>query len=223
MPSDPVLIAIDGPSGVGKSTIAARVASELDLPYLETGAMYRALGWQLLRTGIDPTDREAVEAVAREIDLELIEGKGNRAIVLLDGQPLDSNIRSPAVSEATSLASSHPGVRREMVERQRSFAHGRGAVLEGRDIGTRVFPDTPFKFFLTAPQDVRVERRIKQLAKIEADQLDRENIEAEVEARDDRDRGREESPLTMNESYTLLDTGDLTIDEVVERIASAIR
>ncbi len=223
MPSDPVLIAIDGPSGVGKSTIAARVASELDLPYLETGAMYRALGWQLLRTGIDPTDREAVEAMAREIDLELIEGEGNRAIVLLDGQPLDSNIRSPAVSEATSLASSHPGVRREMVERQRSFAHGRGAVLEGRDIGTRVFPDTPFKFFLTAPQDVRVERRIKQLAEIEADQLDRENIEAEVEARDDRDRGREESPLTMNESYTLLDTGDLTIDEVVERIASAIR
>jgi cytidylate kinase len=223
MPSDPVLIAIDGPSGVGKSTIAARVARELDLPYLETGAMYRALGWQLMKAGIDPTDREAVERMATEIDLELAEGEGNRAIVLLDGQPLDSNIRSPAVSEATSHASSHPGVRREMVERQRLFAYGRGAVLEGRDIGTRVFPDTPFKFFLTAPQDIRIERRIKQLAGIAADSLDREKIKVEVEARDERDRRREESPLTMNDSYTILDTGDLAIDEVVERIVGAVR
>jgi cytidylate kinase len=222
MPTESIVIAIDGPSGVGKSTIAARVAQELDLPYLETGAMYRALGWQSLKKGIDPTDREAVEELARGLDLELAEAGGSRATVLLDGMSLDSTIRTPAVSEATSHASSHPGVRREMVERQRKFANQRGAVLEGRDIGTRVFPDTPYKFFLTAPREVRVARRLKQLEAAGRYPLDRETIDAEVAARDQRDQQREESPLMVDDTYIVLDTGDLSIDEAVERIVASV-
>ncbi len=223
MPTDPVLIAIDGPSGVGKSTIAARVAQELGLPYLETGAMYRALGWQVLKKGIDPNDRQAVEELARGLDLELEAKFGDRATILLDGMPLDSTIRAPAVSEATSHASSHPGVRREMVERQRTFANRRGAVLEGRDIGTRVFPHTPYKFFLTAPREIRVARRMKQLEAVATRPLDREAIETEVAARDERDQAREESPLMLDDTYTVLDTGDLSIEEAVEAIVASVR
>ena len=217
-----VLIAIDGPSGVGKSTIASRVAQQLDLPYLETGAMYRALGWKLLRLGIDPADRDAVESLARELDLELAQGDNHRAEVLLDGEPLSPEVRSPAVSEATSMASSHPGVRKEMVARQRRFATTSGAILEGRDIGTRVFPQTPYKFFLTAPREVRVERRLKQLEGVDGEAVDTSAIEAEVEARDQRDRDREESPLRMDSSYIVLDTGELSIEEVVARIVETV-
>ena len=222
MGSKALLIAIDGPSGVGKSTIAERVAARLDLPFLETGAMYRALGWKLIQLGVDPGNRCDVERVAEELDLELAEGPKPRVEILLDGDALGPEVRTPAVSDATSRASSHPGVRREMVRRQRQFARDRGAVLEGRDIGTRVFPETPFKFFLTASADVRVERRMKQLATLAEAKLDRESIESEVAARDHRDRNREESPLRMDPSYTVLDTGELSIEETVARIIESI-
>ena len=223
MRNRPLLIAIDGPSGVGKSTIAAEVARRLDLPYLETGAMYRALGWQLLQAGISPSDREKVEQFARRLAIDIVESGNNRAQVLLNGETLAGSLRAPEVSEATSVASSHPGVRREMVERQRSFASARGAVLEGRDIGSKVFPETPYKFFLTAPQEVRVARRVNQLQQVGADSLDIGAIEAEVEHRDERDRQREESPLTMDDSYTVLDTSQLSVEQAVSTIVSAVR
>ena len=223
MASESPVVAIDGPSGVGKSTIAEQVAARLDLPYLETGAMYRALGWKVLQLGIDPTDREAVEELAVKIDLEIAPGPGHRALVHLDGRPLVADVRSPAVSEATSQASVHPGVRREMVMRQRAFAHCQGAVLEGRDIGSRVFPDTPFKFFLTASPEIRIARRLKQLAISGESGVDRDQIATEVLARDERDQTRDDSPLKMDASYTVLDTGKLSIDEAVEAIVAAIR
>lgn len=222
MAREPLLIAIDGPSGVGKSTIAEEVAARLNLPFLETGAMYRALGWKLLQLGIDPDDRRGVERVAEELDLELVKGRGAKVEILLDGSPLGPEVRSPAISDMTSRASSHPRVRREMVRRQREFARKRGAVLEGRDIGTRVFPDTPYKFFLTASTEVRVARRVKQLAALPEAELDREAIETEVAERDARDRSRPESPLRMDSSYTVLDTGNLSIEETVARIVGAI-
>ena len=222
MASKRPVVAIDGPSGVGKSTIAERVAARLDLPYLETGAMYRALGWKLLQLSIDPTDREAVEELAANIDLEVKQGIDHRAVILLDGRPLDAGIRSPAVSEATSQASVHPGVRREMVARQRGFARAQGAVLEGRDIGSQVFPDTPFKFFLTASPEIRIARRMQQLEDLGESAIDREQIATEVSARDERDRTRVDSPLKVDASYTVLDTGRLSVDDAVDAIVSAI-
>ena len=219
---DRSVIAIDGPSGVGKSTIAGRLAQRLGLPYLETGAMYRALAWKVLEGGVDPEDRHRVETLANDLELELRENSDGRVEIRLDNEPLDDRIRAPRVSQVTSMISSHPGVRRAMVKRQRDFAQRRGAVMEGRDIGTRVFPNTRFKFFLTAPLQVRVDRRLQQLRTTAHTELSREAIEAEVEGRDLRDRERADSPLTMDESYTVVDTGELTVVEAVDLIARKV-
>lgn len=216
------VVAIDGPSGVGKSTIAGLVAKRLGLPYLDTGAMYRALGWKALAEGVDPSNRSAVEALAENLDLELVEFEDGRVEIRLDDRPLDDRIRVPEVSEITSLISSYGGVRRAMVRRQRDFARRRGAVVEGRDIGTRVFPGSNLKFFLTAPLAVRVGRRLRQLRAAGGEQLSRAAIEAEVAGRDRRDRRRADSPLTMDESYTIIDTGQLSVQEAVELIVDVV-
>jgi len=221
--STAIVIAIDGPSGVGKSTIAREVARRLQLPYLETGAMYRALGWKILQADIDPQDREEVERAAQELDLQLSVGSDGSVAVLLDGQPLDSRVRQPEVSEITSQTSSYPGVRRGMVSLQRRLALEKGAVMEGRDIGTQVFPDSPFKYFLTAPLEVRVERRLQQLEESGANHLSRDQIEAEVAHRDERDTQREDSPLTVNESYTVVDTDKKSVAQAVDLIVSDVK
>ena len=144
------------------------------------------------------------------------------SLELLDGEPLDSRVRRPVVSEITSQTSSYPGVRRGMVLLQRRLGLEKGAVMEGRDIGTRVFPDTPFKYFLTAPQEVRVERRLQQLRKSGATELSRDQIEAEVAQRDERDIQRQDSPLRMDESYTELDTAQLSVEQAVDLIVGDV-
>lgn len=222
MSSAAVVVAIDGPSGVGKSTIAREVARRLRLPCLETGAMYRALGWKILRAGIDPDDQRRVVRVAQDLDLELSVGPDGDVIVLLDGDPLDVRVRRPEVSEVTSQTSSYSGVRQGMVSLQRRLALEHGAVMEGRDIGTQVFPDTPFKYFLTAPQDVRVERRLQQLRVSGAKELSRAQIEAEVAQRDERDTQREDSPLRVDASYIVLDTAQMSVDQAVDRIVGDV-
>jgi cytidylate kinase len=218
-----IVVAIDGPSGVGKSTIASEVARRLRLPYLETGAMYRALGWKILQTGTDPRDRQQVETVAEGLDLRLSSRPDGSVVVLLDGEPLNSRVRRPEVSAITSLTSSYPGVRRRMVALQRILAFERGAVMEGRDIGTQVFPDTPYKFFLIAPHEVRVERRLRQLETSGSAEVSREEIEAEILERDQRDTQRRNSPLTMNDSYTILDTDELSVRQAVDVIVDQVR
>lgn len=215
------LVAIDGPSGVGKGTTARRLAKRLNLPYIDTGAMYRALALAILDAGVDPRDEEAALAVIETANVELVPRQGKLEVVL-DGEPVEERIRTPRVGEASSVVSAYPPVRRRMVELQRRVGERYGGVMEGRDIGTRVFPDTPFKFFLDADLDVRVERRLLQMDEKGQD-VSEEEIRAEMTARDERDRTREDSPLTCDETYEPVDTSDLSIDEVVERMERSIR
>lgn len=222
MTADTIIVAIDGPSGVGKSTVAKAVASRLGLPYLETGAMYRALGWKIYQERIDPEDRSRVEEAAGNLDLDLREAEDGSIEVLLGGHGLDAGVRQPRVSEITSLTSSYPAVRHRMVDLQRRFGRSRGAVMEGRDIGTRVFPDTPHKYFLMAPLAVRVERRIRQLEQSGRTDLSPAAIETEVAERDRRDSERQESPLKLDSSYTVIDTANLSADEAADLIVASV-
>lgn len=215
------IVAIDGPSGVGKSTAARMLAARLDVPYLETGAMYRALGLKALAAGIDPDDSEAVGNLLGELDLDVDFTADNEIIVLLDGRDVRRDIRGVEVSNATSRVSVHPAVRQFMVQLQRDWSLRRGAVVEGRDIGTRVFPDTPFKFFFEAAPEVRAARRFEQLRQA-GDAPSLAEVERQVRERDVRDSTRTESPLRRDDSYVVIDTGLAGPEEVVDQMLRVI-
>lgn len=219
--TEPLIVAIDGPSGVGKSTAARRLAQRLGVPFMDTGAMYRAIGLKVLENGIDPNDRDAVVAISEASDVRLGRKDDGTFEVLLDGQSVEPRIRTPEVGEATSTISIYPEVRRRMVALQREAATHFGAVLEGRDIGTRVFPGTPHKFFLDAHSDVRYRRRFDELTAA-GRAVTYDQVVTEITSRDHRDSTREDSPLTRDESYTFIDTSDATVDEVVERMAREV-
>jgi len=215
-----LIVAIDGPSGVGKSTTSKLVARALDLPHIDTGAMYRAIGLAALRTGIDLRDAAGLETLASHAQIAFEPGDPPR--VLLDDEDITPLIRTPEISMAASHVSAVSAVRRVLVELQQQLGRRSGGVLEGRDIGTKVFPETPHKFFLTARPEVRARRRYAELmAKGEA--ADFETVLAESIARDEQDSTRADSPLTFDETYTVVDTSDLTIAEVVDAIVGAVR
>lgn len=220
-PVAPIVVAIDGPAGAGKSTVARQLAARLGVPYLDTGAMYRAIGLAVLEAGLDPHDRPAAEAVAARVDVSLARRGDGSFEVLLEGAPVEDRIRTQAVGEAASSVAAHPGVRQVLVARQQETARRFGGVLEGRDIGTRVFPDTPHKFFLDAHPEVRSRRRFEQLAGTGRAAV-YEEVADELARRDQRDRSRDDSPLTYDSSYIVLDATDLTIDEVVEAMARRV-
>lgn len=217
-----LVIAIDGPSGVGKSTVARGVAERLGVPYLETGAMYRALGLEVVERGVPSADRSAVEALAAGLELDLRRTDDGAFEILVRGEPVGIRIYGLEVTEVTSQVSAYPGVRHRMRELQRACAGAHGGVLEGRDIGTRVVPETPFKFFLTAEPAIRAQRRWLQLSEAGAEGLDVAEIEREVRARDERDSNRDDSPLRYDETYRVIDTGELSVAEVIDEIVAEV-
>ncbi len=216
----PLIVAIDGPSGVGKSTTAKRVAKELHIPHIDTGAMYRAIGLKALREEIDTHDAAELEPMAEKTRIEFVPGDPPR--VILDGEDVTTLLRTPDISMAASDVSSIPGVRRVLVRLQQQLGRKSGGVLEGRDIGTVVFPDTPYKFFLTASARVRAERRYHELVAKGAE-ADLDDTLARMAERDKQDSTRADSPLKYDESYTLIDTSDLTIPQVVQEIVDTVR
>jgi cytidylate kinase len=204
-----MIIAIDGPSGSGKSTLGRMLARALNLLYIDTGSMYRAVALAVIDSHLDPGDTEAVAALANDIEIDL-EGDPDTLHVLLDGRDVTDQIRTENVTEMSSVISTIPGVRRAMVERQRAMGR-RGAVLNGRDIGTVVFPDADIKFFLTAVPQERAERRFKEDQTSSATLAD---TLAEMIERDRRDSTRADSPLKVADDAIVVDSTGKTIEEV---------
>jgi cytidylate kinase len=215
-----MIIAIDGPSGAGKSTLGRRLARALDLLYIDTGAMYRAVALAVLNSGVSTMDAESVAAVAGRARVEL-EGDPDSLQVLLDGRDVSSEIRNEDVTHTSSVISAIPEVRRILVERQREMGRRGGVVLEGRDIGTVVFPNADFKFFLTAGPEARAARRYEEDRLRERDATYEETL-ADINARDLRDSTREDSPLSIAPDAIVIDSTELSIDEVFERMMAEI-
>ncbi len=217
------VVAIDGPSGVGKSTVGRLLAARLGLPHLDTGAMYRAVGLAARRRGIalPIAEPDLVGAIADAADVR-ITGEGTDARTFLDGEDVSAAIRTPEISLYASAVSAVPRVRRRLAALQREMALAGGGVLEGRDIGTHVVPETPHKFFLTARPDVRAERRCRELAAKGTPQPF-ETVLAEQIARDTADSTRADSPLVKTPGHVEVDTSAMTIDEVVDALERAVR
>lgn len=214
-----IIVAIDGPAGAGKSTIARAVAGKLGFLYLDTGAMYRVVGLVALRENIDLADAPRLTAIAEFIEIELHPEEHR---VLANGEDVTADIRRPEVSAAASRVSAVAGVRRALVEKQRAMASVRSVVMEGRDIGTVVFPDAHVKVFLDATGDVRAERRVRELEQ-RGVPVDPARTRADIEERDERDRGRDVAPLLQAPDATYLDTSGLALAEVEERILALVR
>ena len=207
-----LIIAIDGPGGSGKSTVARSVARRLGFTYIDSGAMYRAVALWALRLGMDLDDLHRLEQLAGEAHIEL---PGDR--VLLNGEDVTAQIREPRVSEAASRVASQPGVRRAMRDEQRRIGQFGPAVMEGRDIGTVVFPEAQVKIFLDAQPEARAQRRAAELGAAV------EDVARDLEARDQRDRNRTEAPLTQAPDAEYLDTTHLSPAQVEEAVLKLVR
>ena len=216
-----MIIAIDGPSGSGKSTLGRMLARALKLLYIDTGSMYRAVALATIDAEIDPADKEAVTALAQEIEIDL-RGDPDSLSVLLNGHDVTEKIRTESVTEMSSVVSTIPGVRRAMVARQRAIGK-RGAVLNGRDIGTVVFPDADVKFFLTAAPEERAERRYKEDQTTAASSATFAETLADMIERDRRDSSRADSPLKVADDAIVIDSTGKSIDEVFEEMLSRIK
>lgn len=214
-------IAIDGPAGAGKSTIAKKVAKELSFIYVDTGAMYRAMALYLHRNGIDAEDTERIAAACGGADIS-IKYRNGEQVVLLGGENVNPFLRTQEVSAMASKSSAVPQVRTRLVQLQQELAASQNVVMDGRDIGTVVLPDAQVKIYLTASVEVRARRRFLELQE-KGEPAVFEDIAAEIAERDHRDMTREVSPLKQAEDAVLVDSSDLTIEEVAERILGIVR
>lgn len=214
MDEELTVVAIDGPAGSGKSTVARRLAEALGLDYLDTGAMYRSVTFAALANGVDPEDDDKVALLAREVRIDL-RPDGS---VLVDGVDATTQIRGPEVSRSVSAVAANQEVRAELVSRQREWARRRGGgVLEGRDIGTVVFPSARLKVYLTAQPEVRAARRAREVT-----DLDYDSVAADLARRDEYDSTRRHDPLREADDALIVDTSELTIDQVVELLVERV-
>ena len=214
-------VAIDGPAGAGKSTIAKRIARRLGYIYVDTGAMYRAMAYYLIQNQVDAADQEAIAAACQHADISICYQDGEQ-VVLLNGENVNAYLRTEAVGNMASVSSVVPEVRKKLVELQQKLARETDVVMDGRDIGTVVLPDADVKVYLTASVETRAKRRFLELQE-KGEPADLAKIAADIEDRDYRDMHRNISPLRQAEDATLVDSSDMTIDQVVERILELCR
>lgn len=211
-----ISIAIDGPAGAGKSTIARRVAKALSFIYVDTGAMYRAMAYYLIQNGISPEESEKISGACPGADISIEYADGEQ-VVLLNGQNVNPYLRTPQVSEMASKSSANPEVRRKLVELQQALAGKQNVVMDGRDIGTVVLPKAQVKIYLTASVEVRAARRYEEILQ-KGETADLEEIKRGIAERDRRDMTRKISPLRQAADAVLVDTSDLSIEEVTDKI-----
>jgi cytidylate kinase len=209
-------VAIDGPAGAGKSTIAKLVAKNQNLIYVDTGAMYRAVALYLLRSGVNIRDEKAVSDMCVEADITIRYEDGTQ-VVILNGENVNAFLRTEEVGLTASVTSAYPAVRAHLLQLQKNLAAENDCIMDGRDIGTVVLPKAQLKIFLTASSMVRAKRRYEEL-KAKGEDADLEQIRLDIEKRDQQDMTREISPLKQAEDAVLLDTSDLNIEQVGERI-----
>lgn len=214
-------VAIDGPAGAGKSTIAKQIARRLGYIYVDTGAMYRAMAYYLIQNQVDAADQEAIAAACQHADISICYQDGEQ-VVLLNGENVNAYLRTEAVGNMASVSSVVPEVRKKLVELQQKLARETDVVMDGRDIGTVVLPDADVKVYLTASVETRAKRRFLELQE-KGEPADLVKIAADIEDRDYRDMHRDISPLRQAEDATLVDSSDMTIDQVVERILELCR
>jgi len=214
-----VVIAIDGPAGAGKSTMARRLAARLGFTYIDSGAMYRAVALWAMRQNADTADMHRMEQLARAADIEL---RPAGQLVLLNGEDVTAAIRSAEVGKQASVVAAIPGVRRALVEKQRALGARTSVVMEGRDIGTVVFPDADVKFFLTARIDVRARRRFDELTAAGAKSTFEETL-ADLERRDAQDTSRAIAPLKQADDAILVDSSEMAADDAVALMAARVR
>ncbi|NMP22452.1 (d)CMP kinase [Sulfobacillus harzensis] len=216
------VIAVDGPAGAGKSTVARRLAAELGFLYLDTGAMYRALALKALHEGVDLRDEAALASLLSDTTIDLYPAPEGRVRVIVDGADVTDHLRSPEVNASVALVAGFASVRSEMVSRQRDMARQGAVVMDGRDIGTFVLPDAEVKFFLTASLEARSERRCQELTRLGYD-VSLERIREEIQHRDLLDSSRPYAPLAMAEDAVLIDTTHMEVNEVVARMLAICR